>query len=83
MCVVNNCVMYRAGKTEALSDDLQDAERRVEFIRNVCSNAGKKLTNPNAGHESAREKRLKKTPEHLLGNSMLENVGSEDDHLLR
>ncbi|XP_066908597.1 rho GTPase-activating protein 44 [Halyomorpha halys] len=73
----------RAGKTEALSDDLQDAERRVEFIRNVCLNAGKKLTNPNAGHESAREKRLKKTPEHLLGNSMLENVGSEDDHLLR
>lgn len=50
--------MYRAGKTEALSDDLQDAERRVEFIRNVCLNAGKKLTNPNAGHESAREKRL-------------------------
>lgn len=74
----------RAGKTEALSDDLQDAERRVEFIRSICLNAGKKLANPNAGHDSsAREKRLKKNAEYCLGISMLENASSEDDHLLR
>lgn len=52
-------MVIRAGKTEALSDDLQDAERRVEFIRTTCLNTGKKLGNPSSGHDPAvREKRL-------------------------
>jgi len=34
----------RAGKTEALSDDLQDADRRVELIRNACQNTSKKIS---------------------------------------
>uniref|UniRef100_A0A0A9W8R3 Rho GTPase-activating protein 17 n=1 Tax=Lygus hesperus TaxID=30085 RepID=A0A0A9W8R3_LYGHE len=75
----------RAEKTEALSDDLQDAERKVEFIRTACLSAGKKLGNPSSGHDltSVKEKRLKKNPEYLLGTSMLECASVEDDHLLR
>uniref|UniRef100_A0A0P4VP04 Putative rho gtpase-activating protein 17 n=1 Tax=Rhodnius neglectus TaxID=72488 RepID=A0A0P4VP04_9HEMI len=74
----------RAGKTEALSDDLQDAERRVEFIRTTCLNTGKKLGNPSSGHDPAvREKRLKKNPEYCLGTSLLECASLEEEHLLR
>ena len=49
--------MFRAGKTEALSDELQEAEKRVEFIRSVSVSAAKKLNTTT--HETlAKEKRL-------------------------
>ena len=48
---------FRAGKTEVLSDDLQEADRKVEYIRTACSNMGKKLGPMYSGQES-REKRM-------------------------
>jgi len=55
-----------SGKTEALSDTLQTAEKRVEFIKNACQNTTKKLSStlisPGLGHDPpAREKRLVST----------------------
>ncbi|XP_075231101.1 rho GTPase-activating protein 44-like isoform X2 [Lycorma delicatula] len=76
----------RAGKSEKLSDDLQAAEKRVEFIRTACQNTGKKLTSSLLGQgqdASAREKRLKKSPEYGLGLSMLECSSLDEDFLLR
>lgn len=54
-------VLYRAGKTEVLSDDLQAADKRVEFIRLACQNTSKKLSGSlqTQGQDTnAREKRL-------------------------
>lgn len=34
----------RAGKTNALSDDLQDADRKTEFIKNACQIVAKKMS---------------------------------------
>ncbi|RZF45716.1 hypothetical protein LSTR_LSTR005011 [Laodelphax striatellus] len=76
----------RAGKTEALSDDLQAAEKRVEFIKTACQNTGKKLTASLLGQGQdapAREKRLKKSPDYNLGISMLECSSFDEDFLLR
>lgn len=78
----------RSGKTEALSDTLQTAEKRVEFIKNACQNTTKKLLatliSPGLGHDApAREKRLKKMPDYLLAMAMLDNGSNEEDNLLR
>ncbi|XP_024084074.1 rho GTPase-activating protein 17-like isoform X2 [Cimex lectularius] len=74
----------RAEKTEALSYDLVGTEKRIEFFRNVCSTAGKKLGNPSLGPGHDIEKRLKKNPEHLLGHTLIELASRhDDDHLLR
>lgn len=41
---LNWCLLgSRAGKTELLSDDLQEIDRHVEFLKNACTNANKKL----------------------------------------
>lgn len=52
-----NILILRSGKTEALSDSLQLAEKRVEFIKNVCQNTTKKLlatlTTHGLGHDAA------------------------------
>ncbi|KAJ9596527.1 hypothetical protein L9F63_012469, partial [Diploptera punctata] len=72
---------FRAGKTEVLSDDLQEADRKVEYIRSACSNMGKKLGPMYSGQES-REKRMKKNPEHALGLTMQENGECEEKCLL-
>ena len=48
----------RAGKTEVLSDDLQDADRKVEYIRSACSNMGKKLGPMYSGGQESKEKRM-------------------------
>lgn len=53
--------IHRAGKTEVLSDDLQAADKRVEFIRLACQNTSKKLSGSlqTQGQDTnAREKRL-------------------------
>lgn len=57
-------MLGRAGKTEVLSDDLQAADKRVEFIRLACQNAAKKLSSSlqTQGQDiTAREKRLVST----------------------
>ncbi|XP_049764071.1 rho GTPase-activating protein 44-like isoform X1 [Schistocerca cancellata] len=71
----------RAGKTEVLSDDLIEADRRVDYIRTACQNTGKKLTNcfPYQGQEI--DKRVKKIPEYILGAAMQES-GTGDSCLL-
>nr|CAD7202488.1 unnamed protein product [Timema douglasi] len=53
----------RAGKTEVLSDDLQEADRKVEYIRTACQNTSKKLASSligqGLGHDAAaKEKKL-------------------------
>ncbi|XP_046408846.1 rho GTPase-activating protein 44-like isoform X1 [Ischnura elegans] len=75
----------RAGKTEVLSDDLQDADKRVEFIRIACQNTTKKLSATLLGQGvdgTAKEKRLKKSPDYLLGHAMQDSSAGEENYLL-
>lgn len=73
----------RAGKGEALTDELQTADRKVEHIRNALQLVSKKLAtaagNTQGQDPAAREKRLKKLPEYLLGLSMCEASNFDDD----
>ncbi|PNF26550.1 hypothetical protein B7P43_G13261 [Cryptotermes secundus] len=72
----------RAGKTEVLSDDLQEADRKVEYISRACGNTSKKLGTLFLGQDASREKRLKKNSEHLLGVTMQDNGSCEEECLL-
>ncbi|XP_067014084.2 rho GTPase-activating protein 44 [Anabrus simplex] len=72
----------RADKTEVLSDDLQEADRKVEYIKMACQNTGKKLASCISNQGQEKDKRLKKIPEHLLGVAMQDSGASEDDCLL-
>lgn len=58
---LNWCRLHcRAGKTELLSDDLQEIDRHVEFLKNACTNANKKLIACLLGQgsdDSSKEKR--------------------------
>ncbi|XP_058797155.1 rho GTPase-activating protein 44-like isoform X2 [Phymastichus coffea] len=70
----------RAGKTEVLTDDLQAADKHVEQIRAALMGLNKRLGKPSESsmQDSAhKEKRLKKSPEYVLGQTMLENAGEE------
>lgn len=54
-------MFHRAGKTEALSDDLIIAEKRIEFLNKICQNFIKKIVYASLGQgqdATAREKRL-------------------------
>lgn len=65
----------RTEKTEALSEDLINAEKRVELIKQSCHNTGKKIAAclQGVGSEAAAsEKRMKKLPEALLAQCMQE-----------
>ncbi|XP_076220997.1 rho GTPase-activating protein 44 isoform X2 [Nomia melanderi] len=68
----------RAGKTEVLTDDLQAADKHVEQIRLALLGLSKRLANPPnqtiAQDVVIKEKRLKKCPEYVLGQTMLENA---------
>ncbi|KAK2585850.1 hypothetical protein KPH14_010444 [Odynerus spinipes] len=68
----------RAGKTEVLTDDLQAADKHVEQIRAALTGLSKRLGNPPnqaiAQESVFKEKRLKKCPEYILGQTMLENA---------
>ncbi|XP_076299361.1 rho GTPase-activating protein 44 isoform X1 [Lasioglossum baleicum] len=68
----------RAGKTEVLTDDLQAADKHVEQIRLALIGLSKRLTNPPnqaiAQDGAIKEKRLKKCPEFILGQTMQENA---------
>lgn len=71
----------RAGKTEVLTDDLQAADKHVEQIRTALNGLSKRFGNlPNqavAQEGVYKEKRLKKCPEWVLGQTMLESTGDE------
>ncbi|XP_046413080.1 rho GTPase-activating protein 44-like isoform X1 [Neodiprion fabricii] len=71
----------RAGKTEVLTDDLQKADKHVDQIRAALTGLSKRLGNaPSqtlAQDPAQKEKRLKKCPEYVLGQMMIEN-GSDD-----
>ncbi|KAK6624102.1 hypothetical protein RUM44_010960 [Polyplax serrata] len=79
----------RAGKTDVLSDDLQEADRKVEYIKNSCQNVGKKLSGclllgQLQGESGTKEKLMKKSPNYQLGAAMMES-GSlcDDDSLMK
>ncbi|KAI5651746.1 rhoGAP domain-containing protein [Phthorimaea operculella] len=73
----------RSGKEEALTDELQNADRKVEHLRNALQLVSKKLSTGAGSTQgqdpAAREKRLKKLPEYILGLSMLEASNFDDD----
>ncbi|XP_019889755.1 rho GTPase-activating protein 44 isoform X2 [Ooceraea biroi] len=71
----------RAGKTEVLTDDLVAADKHVEQIRAALTGLNKRLGNPPnqtiTQDQALKEKRLKKCPEYILGQTMLENAGED------
>lgn len=73
----------RSGKGEALSDELNIADRKVEHLRNALQLVSKRLSTGAGSTQgqdpAAREKRLKKIPEYLLGLSMCEASNFDDD----
>lgn len=75
--------VYRSGKGEALTDELHTADRKVENLRNALQLVSKRLStgagNTQGQDPAAREKRLKKLPEYLLGLSLCEASNFDDD----
>lgn len=73
----------RSGKGEALSDELLLADRKVEHLRNALQLVSKRLSTgagSTLGQDpAAREKRLKKIPEYMLGLSMTEASNFDDE----
>ncbi|XP_020300532.1 rho GTPase-activating protein 44-like isoform X2 [Pseudomyrmex gracilis] len=71
----------RAGKTEVLTDDLVAADKHVEQIRAALTGLSKRFGNiqnqANTQDHAIKEKRLKKCPEYVLGQTMMENAGEE------
>ncbi|XP_011637108.1 SH3 domain-binding protein 1-like isoform X1 [Pogonomyrmex barbatus] len=71
----------RAGRTEVLTDDLVAADKHVEQIRAALTGLSKRLGNPPnqtiTQDPALKEKRLKKCPEYILGQTMLENAGED------
>ncbi|XP_035258589.1 rho GTPase-activating protein 17a isoform X1 [Anguilla anguilla] len=66
-----NQTVGRAEKTEVLSDDLLQIERRMELVRGVSHNAHKKLITCLQGHLGTdAEKRHKKLPLTALSQTM-------------
>ncbi|TKS90060.1 Rho GTPase-activating protein 17 [Collichthys lucidus] len=65
--------MSRAEKTEVLSDDLLQIERRMELVRVVSHNTHKRMVSCLQGHIGAdAEKRHKKLPLTSLSQAMVE-----------
>ncbi|KAM6897567.1 rho GTPase-activating protein 17a [Xenentodon cancila] len=68
-----NQTVGRAEKTEVLSDDLLQIERRMELVRVVSHNTHKKMVSCLQGHIGAEaEKRHKKLPLTALSQAMVE-----------
>uniref|UniRef100_A0A3B3RCJ1 Rho GTPase-activating protein 17 n=1 Tax=Paramormyrops kingsleyae TaxID=1676925 RepID=A0A3B3RCJ1_9TELE len=66
-----NQTVGRAEKTEVLSDDLLQIERRMEMVRNVSHNTHKKMASCLQGHIGTdAEKRHKKLPLTALSQAM-------------
>ncbi|XP_028332211.1 rho GTPase-activating protein 17a isoform X3 [Gouania willdenowi] len=68
-----NQTVGRAEKTEVLSDDLLQIERRMELVRVVAHNTHKRMASCLQGHMCAdAEKRHKKLPLTALSQAMVE-----------
>ncbi|XP_029311708.1 rho GTPase-activating protein 17-like isoform X5 [Cottoperca gobio] len=68
-----NQTVGRAEKTEVLSDDLLQIERRMELVRVVSHNTHKRMVSCLQGHIGAEaEKRHKKLPLTALSQAMVE-----------
>ncbi|KAM6899032.1 rho GTPase-activating protein 17a isoform 2-T2 [Lycodopsis pacificus] len=68
-----NQTVGRAEKTEVLSDDLLQIERRMELVRVVSHNTHKRMVSCLQGHVGAdAEKRHKKLPLTALSQAMVE-----------
>ncbi|XP_067935255.1 rho GTPase-activating protein 17-like [Watersipora subatra] len=74
----------KAEKTEVLSEDLQNAEKKVEVLRLVIQNLIKRLTASLQAHNiQDTDKRAKKMPVVLVANSMKENSEHLGEGLLK
>lgn len=78
-----NTDIRRSGKAGGLTDELQTADRKVEHLRNALQLVSKRLSTGAGSTQgqdpAAREKRLKKLPEYLLGLAMCEASNFDDD----
>lgn len=63
----------RAEKTEVLNEDLINAEKRVDQIKQTCQSIGKKMIACLGSETMSVEKRLKKMPDVILSQSMEES----------
>lgn len=81
----------RAEKSKQLSDELQEADQKVDYLRVALAAVYKRLPqyNTSAQEKENFEKRLRKLPEYQLGIIMREygarkeDSGEPDDNLLR
>ncbi|XP_022102382.1 rho GTPase-activating protein 17-like isoform X2 [Acanthaster planci] len=65
--------ILRAEKTEVLNDDLQQCEKKVDIIKDACQKTVKKLSACLQGSGQDVEKRTRKLPHTVLGQSMLDS----------
>ncbi|XP_019605746.2 rho GTPase-activating protein 17 isoform X6 [Rhinolophus sinicus] len=73
----------RAEKTEVLSDDLLQIERRLDTVRSVCHHSHKRLLACFQGqHGTDAERRHKKLPLTALAQNVQEAASQLDDSLL-
>ncbi|XP_018417065.1 PREDICTED: rho GTPase-activating protein 17 isoform X1 [Nanorana parkeri] len=78
-----NQTVGRAEKTEVLSNDLLEIERRLDNVRLVCHNAHKKLLGCFQGQPGTDpDKRYKKLPLMGVSQSMLEGCAQLSDETL-
>ncbi|GAB0088013.1 Rho GTPase-activating protein 92B [Sergentomyia squamirostris] len=73
----------RWNKSDKSTDDLADAEKRVEKFKDVLEKISKKFTSSSLGQESDKEKRLKKVHEYRLALAMEDSVKDLPDGLLK
>ncbi|XP_023677564.1 rho GTPase-activating protein 17b isoform X3 [Paramormyrops kingsleyae] len=78
-----NQTVGRAEKTEVLSDDLLQIERRMDIVRLVSHNTHKRMVTCLQGHIGTdAEKRQKKLPQTALSQAMLDGAGQLGDESL-
>ncbi|XP_074178981.1 rho GTPase-activating protein 17 isoform X7 [Rhinolophus sinicus] len=78
-----NQTVGRAEKTEVLSDDLLQIERRLDTVRSVCHHSHKRLLACFQGqHGTDAERRHKKLPLTALAQNVQEAASQLDDSLL-
>ncbi|XP_053069233.1 rho GTPase-activating protein 17 isoform X1 [Acinonyx jubatus] len=77
-----NQTVGRAEKTEVLSEDLLQIERRLDTVRSICHHSHKRLAACFQGHGPDVEKRYKKLPLTALAQNMQEASTQLEDSLL-
>ncbi|KAM5332166.1 rho GTPase-activating protein 17 isoform 6-T7 [Glossophaga mutica] len=78
-----NQTVGRAEKTEVLSEDLLQIERRLDAVRSMCHHSHKRLTACFQGqHGTDAERRHKKLPLTALAQNMQEAATQLEDSLL-